>query len=68
MVTDHACARRAEGAPVERVLAEVDGLARRVERLEGSPDGVRLLMRRVRLWSLAAYVDEPELRNAPRFY
>ena len=67
-VTDHAGLRRAAGIPLEGVLAEVRVLARGSPHLVGTPDEVAALMARLRLWSLAAYVDVPELRNVPRFY
>lgn len=67
-VARHAAERRAEGASLEQVLAEVAGLVELAKRLEGSPGELGVLLGRVRLWSLAAYVDVPELRHVPRFY
>ena len=67
-VTRHAVERRAEGAPLDAVLAEVTDVVELAERLEGASDEVGLLVGRVRLWTLAAYVDVPELRDVPRFY
>lgn len=67
-VTRHAMARRVDGAPLEAVLAEVTDVVELAERLEGTSDELGLLTDRVRLWTLAAYVDVPELRDVPRFY
>ncbi len=67
-VTHHVCGRRADGVPLERVLAELSGLVERAELLEGSPDELGVLLGQVRRWSLDAYYDEPALQNAPRFY
>ena len=68
LVTDHARARRAEGVAVGCVLGEMESLVARAERLEGWPDEVGVLLGQVRLWTVAAYAEEPELQNAPRFY
>ena len=67
-IRDHASGRRADGAPIERVLAETADLAEREVRLGDPSVEPGLLARQVRLWSLDAYLDEPALRNAPRFY
>lgn len=67
-VTQHTVALRDEGMPLERVLAAMAAIVELAERLEGQPDELGVLLGRVRLWSLAAYVDVPELRNVPRFY
>jgi hypothetical protein len=67
-VTELAGRRRAEGAALEDVVAEVDGLVARAEALAGSPDELGILLRQVRRWSLEAYLDEPALQNVPRFY
>ena len=68
LVTSHVRVRRAEGAAVACVLAEMEALVECAERLEGSPDELGVLVGQVRLWTIAAYAEEPELRNAPRFY
>lgn len=68
VVTTQASARRAEGRPLEWVLTEMQGLVRRAERLEGWPDELGVLVGQVRLWTVAGYAEEPELRNVPRFY
>ena len=68
LVTRHVRARRAEGARLEQVLAELDGHVEWAERAEGSPDALGLLVALVRTWGLAAYVDEPEVRNVARLY
>ena len=67
-VAQHACERREAGASVERVLAEIDGLVQRAERFDASTEELAVLLGQVRLWGLDAYFDEPEMRNAPRFY
>jgi hypothetical protein len=54
--------------PVDRVLSEVSRLVEQAELLEGSPDELGVLMGQVRRWSLDAYFDEPEVRNAPLLY
>jgi len=67
-VVQHVSARRDAGVPVERVLVEAKGLARRVNvRRKAVPtdDGV---MTRVVGWTITAYFDDPALRNVPRFY
>ncbi|HYF24431.1 MAG TPA: hypothetical protein VD931_01690 [Baekduia sp.] len=50
------------------MLAETADLAEREVRLGDPSVEPGLLARQVRLWSLDAYLDEPALRNAPRFY
>lgn len=67
-VARHAADRRAEGARLDQVLVEIADLVELAERLEAAPDELGVLLGQVRLWSLAAYVDEPELRDVPRFY
>jgi len=67
-VVQHVSARRDAGVPVERVLVEAKGLARRVSvrrKTVPTDDGV---MTRVVGWTITAYFDDPALRNVPRFY
>lgn len=67
-VTDHASARRDAGAPIDRTIAELRALVEHAEHLEGQPDELGVLLGQVRLWTVAAYAEEPGLRNVPRFY
>ena len=67
-VTSHACLRRAEGVSAEGVLTEISALLCRAELAEGWPDELGVLTAQVRRWSLEAYLDDPALRNVPRFY
>jgi hypothetical protein len=66
-ITHHVGRRRAEGAALHEVLAEVSALVGRAELLEGWSDELGLLLGQVWRWTLDAYPDEPELPNAPRF-
>ena len=67
-VTCHVRERRAAGAPLERVLVEVGAMVGRAELAEAAPDELGILRGQVWQWSLDAYLDEPELRHAPRFH
>ena len=60
--------RRAADVALDRVLREVRDLVRDAELLEGRPDELGVLMGQVVRWTIAAYFDDPELRNVPRFY
>ena len=60
--------RRVAGASLDRVLAEVRALVHDAERAEGWPDELGVLAGRVARWATEAYLDEPGLRNVPRFY
>ena len=55
-----AAARRADGAPLERVLAEVGALLSRAELLERAPGELALLADELRRWSAEAYHAAPE--------
>ena len=60
-------AQRDEGRPVERVLAQVQGLVREAALLDGFEPMDRLTHHVVR-WTIQTYYDRPELRGAPQFY
>jgi hypothetical protein len=58
--------RRRAGAPVERVLPEVKGLAREAVAYAGWHDPAEALMRQVVGWTIAAFYDAPAPRQASR--
>ena len=66
-VVRHVCERRAEGAPLARVIPEVRCLVREAESCEGWEDLSGVLMTQVVQWSTQAYHDEPELQHVLRF-
>lgn len=67
-VTGHVDRRRAEGAPVECVLAELTDVVAQAERGERWRDPSGAVAEQVVRWSIDAYFDEPALRHVPRFY
>jgi hypothetical protein len=64
----YVCDRRAQGAPVERVLPEVKALVREAASCEPWYDPSETLLGQVVRWVIEAYFDEPELSHVPRFY
>jgi hypothetical protein len=60
--------RRAEGAPVERVLPEVKALVREAASCEQWFDPADSLMGQAVRWVIEAYFDEPEPARVPRFH
>ena len=66
-LTAFVCVLRDEGCPVERVLAQVQGLVREAAALDGVEPVDRLTHHVVR-WTIETYYDRPELRGSPQFY
>jgi hypothetical protein len=58
--------RRAAGAPVERVLPEIEGLVRQAAASEGWLDPAESLAAEVVRWSIEAYHDAPAPLGAAR--
>jgi hypothetical protein len=56
-LTTYVRQRRADGAPVERVLPEVKGIVREAEFAESWPDELGVLMAQVVRWTIEAYYD-----------
>lgn len=68
VIAAYVAERRTAGAGLERVLPEVRDIVRDAELAEGWPDELGVLMAQVVRWTIEAYVDDPELRDVPRFY
>lgn len=60
--------RRAADIALDRVLREVRDLVHDAELLEGLPDELGVLMGQVVRWTIAAYVDDPEVGHVPDVY
>ena len=65
-VVNYVYRRRAEGAPVERVLPEVRCLVREAESCERWSDPDDLLVAQAERWSREAYADSTTTRAARR--
>ena len=67
-VAAYVTGRRADGAPIERVLPEVKCLAREAASCEQWYDPADTLMKQVVRWTIDAYYDQPDRRHAPRLH